>query len=150
MSHQPGLDEPPARFALAIFWINGLLMRNGERITKPLGQSSARWQVLGRAGYAPQTVSQMAREQGQARQSVQRVVNALADDGLVALETIPHDHRTSLVTITPAGRQILAAIYERNARWVADIAERVPAETFEQAMELLGRIGTVLEEASDD
>ena len=123
-------------------------MRNGERITKPLGQSSARWQVLGRAGYVPQTVSQMAREMGQARQSVQRVVNDLVKDGLAVLDAIPHDQRTSLVTLTKAGQEALAAIYERNARWVARIAGLVSAETFEKTMELLARIGAVLEEDS--
>ncbi len=146
MSNQPGLDDPPARFALAIFWVNGLLMNVGEKITKPLGQSSARWQVLGRAGFPSQTVSQMAREMGLTRQSVQRVVNALKGDGLVALEEMPGDRRTSLVSLTRAGQKVLAAIYKRNSMWTNRISHRIAAEEFERAIELLERIGTILEE----
>src|SRR5690348_1847867 len=70
-------NDPLSRFALSIFWINGLLMRNGDRLTRSIGQSSARWQVLGRVGDQPQTVAQIARNMGHARQSVQRVANVL-------------------------------------------------------------------------
>ncbi len=146
VSSQPGLDEPPARFALVIFWVNGLLMNVGEKITKPLGQSSARWQALGRASFPPQTVSQMAREMGLARQSVQRVVNDLKRDGLVALEETPTDKRTSLVTLTPAGEEVLAKIYKQNSMWTNRISRRIPPEEFEKAIELLEHIGTILEE----
>ncbi len=60
-------DDPLSRFSLSIFRLNGLLMWNGDRITGSIGQSSARWQVLGRVGYQPQTVAQMARDMGHAR-----------------------------------------------------------------------------------
>ena len=148
VSDQPGLDDPPSRFALAIFWVNGLLMNTGEKITSPVGQSSARWQVLGRAGFTPQTVAQMAREMGLARQSVQRVVNALKDDGLVTLEEIPNDKRTSLVTLTRAGQKVLATIYERNSVWTKRIMRRISVEEFEKAIEQLEHIGMILEEDS--
>ena len=68
-------NDPLSRFALSIFWINGLLLRNGDRLTRSIGQSSARWQVLGRVGDQPQTVAQIARDMGHARQSVQRVAD---------------------------------------------------------------------------
>ena len=110
---EPGTD-PPSQFALLIFRLNGLLMRNGEKITRELGQSSARWQVLGRVGFATQTVAQMAREMGLARQSVQRVADLLAAEGLTQFKVNPTDQRTQLVEITPAGQTVLAAIYQRN------------------------------------
>src|SRR5258708_31229486 len=75
-------EDPLSRFSLSIFRLNGLLMWNGDRITGSIGQSSARWQVLGRVGYQPQTVAQMAREMGHARQSVQRLAAVLAKEGL--------------------------------------------------------------------
>jgi len=150
VSSQPELDSPPSRFALAVFWVNGLLMNNGERITKPLGQSSARWQVLGRASFDPQTVAGMARDMGLARQSVQRIVNVLKRDGLVALEQIPSDKRTSIVTLTEAGRKVLSAIYARNAEWSKRILSRIPVEELEAAIKQLERIGTILEEDSDE
>jgi len=88
----------------------------------------------------------MARDMGLARQSVLRVVNALKDVGLVALEEMPNDKRTSLVTLTCAGQKVLAAIYERNAAWAERILCRVSAEEFEKAIEQLEHIGAILEE----
>jgi len=88
----------------------------------------------------------MARDMGLARQSVLRVVNALKDVGLVALEEMPNDKRTSLVTLTSAGQKVLAAIYERNAAWAERILCRVSAEDFEKAIEQLEHIGAILEE----
>ena len=146
MNRQPPLDDPPSRFALVIFWINGLLMNRGEKITKPLGQSSARWQVLGRAGGSPQTVAQMARDMGLSRQSVQRVVNVLQGDGLVRLEEIPSDKRTARVALTPTGEEVLGAIYKRNSAWTRRISRRIPAEQFDKAIEALRHIGAILEE----
>ena len=121
-------------------------MRSGENVTKPLGQSSARWQILGRAGYARQTVSQMAREMGLARQSVQRVADALERDGLIILETIPSDKRTALVTLTTAGQKVLTEIYKRNGEWAKRISQRIPAHEFEKATELLTHIAAIIEE----
>jgi len=88
----------------------------------------------------------MAREMGLARQSVQRVVNALKRDGLVALEEIPTDRRTSLVTLTPAGQKTLAEIYKQNSMWTNRISRRISAQEFEKAIELIEHIGTTLEE----
>ena len=150
MSSQPELDSPPSRFALVVFWVNGLLMNNGEKLTKPLGQSSARWQVLGRASFDPQTVAQMARDMGLSRQSVQRIVNVLKSDGLVRLEEIPTDKRTSVVTLTDAGQKVLAAIYARSSQWTERILSRIPVDEFENAIEQLSHIGTILEEDADE
>lgn len=139
-------SDAPSQFALLIFRLNGLLMRNGERITRELGQSSARWQVLGRVGFATQTVAQMAREMGLARQSVQRVADLLAAEGLTEFKVNPGDQRTKLVEITPAGRAVLADIYQRNSEWSQRIQTRLDPEVFLEVMEPLERIGRILEE----
>ncbi len=104
-------DDPLSRFSLSVFRVNGLLMRDGDIITRSIGQSSARWQVLGRVGYLPQTVAHMAREMGHARQSVQRVADVLAKEGLVIYKDNPADRRAQLLELTPQGAQVLAAIY---------------------------------------
>jgi DNA-binding MarR family transcriptional regulator len=102
-------DDAWTGFALAVFRVNGLIMRAGEGISRPLGQSSARWQVLGRA-FEPQTVAAMAKDMGHARQSVQRVADALVADGLVACTAHPTDRRTRLLELTPLGMQVLGAM----------------------------------------
>src|SRR5215475_6585983 len=95
--------DPLSRFALNIFWVNGLLLRTGDRLTRSIDQSSARWQVLGRVGNQPQTVAQIARDMGHARQSVQRVADVLAKEGLVVYQENPADRRAQLLAQTPHG-----------------------------------------------
>jgi DNA-binding MarR family transcriptional regulator len=146
ISHMEPPTDLPSQFALMIFRLNGLLMRNGERITRELGQSSARWQVLGRAGFMTQTVAQMARDMGLARQSVQRVADLLAAEGLTEFKVNHNDQRTKLVEITPAGRTVLTAIYQRNREWSRRIQSRLDPEMFLGVMEQLERIGRILEE----
>lgn len=131
--------------SLAVFRVNGLLMRNGERLTAPSGQSSARWQILGRADDSPRTVAQMARELGLARQSVQRVADALEADGLVAYIDNPSDRRARLVAITPAGVEALADIVDRYRRWSQEIALRLDADDLAVARAALDRVGDCIE-----
>jgi DNA-binding MarR family transcriptional regulator len=141
-------NDLPSQFALVIFRLNGLLMRNGERITQPLGQSSARWQVLGRVGFMAQTVAQRARDMGQARQSVLRVADVLKDDGLVAYQENPSDHRTKLVELTPQGRKVLNGIYRRNEEWSKRIQTKLDPSKLQAVIEELERLSDVLEEDS--
>src|SRR3954470_24310102 len=95
-------DDTWSTFALSIFKLNGLLMRAGDGITHPLGQSSARWQVLGRV-FEPQTVAQIARDMGHARQGVQRVADVLVKEGLIVYKDHPTDRRTKFLELTPQG-----------------------------------------------
>ena len=138
-------DDPPSRFALAIFWINGLLLRSGEKITRSLGVSSAKWQVLGRAGDEPQPVAQMARDMGLARQSVQRVANVLEKQGLVTYKDNPTDRRAQLVELTGQGRKTLAAIYRRNAEWSDRMGAKLVLRRLAKVTAELERAGQILE-----
>jgi len=145
--HEPmtGKQDELWALSLAVFRVNGLLMRNGERLTAPSGQSSARWQILGRADDSPRTVAQMARELGLARQSVQRVADALEADGLVAYIDNPSDRRARLVAITPAGVEALADIVDRYRRWTQEIALRLDADDLAVARAALDRVGDCIE-----
>ena len=138
-------SDPLSRFALSIFKVYGLLMQNGDRMTRSLGQSSARWQVLGRAGYQPQTVAQMARDMGHARQSVQRVTDVLAREGLVVYKDNPTDRRAKLVELTPQGVEVLIAIYTLNETWSENIRAKLDPEQLTEIAEALENIGDILE-----
>jgi DNA-binding MarR family transcriptional regulator len=137
--------DPLSRFALSIFKVYGLLMQNGDRMTRSIGQSSARWQVLGRAGYQPQTVAQMARDMGHARQSVQRVADVLAREGLVVYKDNPTDRRAKLVELTPQGIEVLMAIYALNEKWSQHIMAKLDPEQLSQIADALENIGDMLE-----
>jgi DNA-binding MarR family transcriptional regulator len=138
-------DDPLSRFSLSIFRVYGLLMESGDRMTRALGQSSARWQVLGRAGYQPQTVAQMAREMGHARQSVQRVADVLEREGLVAYKDNPADRRAKLVELTPQGTEVLMAIYALNEKWSGHIMDKLDPDQLTRLADALENIGDILE-----
>jgi len=137
-------DDSWTTFALSIFRLHGLIMQVGEDIVRPIGQSSARWQVLGRA-FEPQTVAAMARGAGLARQSVQRVANALAREGLVVYKNHPTDRRTRLLELTPQGMEALTAIYTRQMEWSKRVMPKLDQKRLADTVSGLESIGRVLE-----
>jgi len=131
VSDRRGPEDAWSKFVLAVFDVNGLINQAGERISRPLGQSAARWHVLGRA-FQPQTVAQMASQMGHARQSVQRVADVLAREGLIAYRPLPTDRRTKLVELTPRGHEVLGEIYQRQVAWFAEITSRLSVATLRE------------------
>ena len=137
-------DDAWSKFALTIFEINGLLMRAGDGITQSIGQSSARWQVLGRV-FEPQTVAKMARDMGHARQGVQRVADVLVKEGLVVYKDHPTDRRTKLLELTPQGMEVLTAIYVRQVEWSQRIMTKLNPEQVAMVADALDDIGQILQ-----
>ena len=97
----------------------------GDRLVAPLGLTSARWQILGAIVSAerPQPVSWLARDLGANRQNVQRIINDLHKDGLVAFETNPHHRRAQLVVLTDKGKRAFDAAMDLQAPWVNELAD---------------------------
>ena len=137
-------DDVWSKFALSIFKLNGLIMQAGDDITLPIGQSSARWQVLARA-FEPQTVAQMARDMGHARQGVQRVADILVKEGLVVYREHPTDRRTQLLELTPKGLEVLTIIYLRQVDWSEQIMTKLKPEQLAMVSAALEEIGQILE-----
>jgi DNA-binding MarR family transcriptional regulator len=132
------------KFAEALFRLNGMMIAAGEDITAPLGQSSARWQVLGGLGYGPRTVADIARGIGHARQSVQRVADVLVAEGLVAQKPKPGDRRTSLLELTPEGMAVLTAIFGRQQEWSNRVTRTLAADQLESLAAQLQSIGDLV------
>ena len=122
---------------LEIFRVNGLLLAGGDRLSKPLGLTSARWQVMGALGDGPLTASQVARRMGLTRQSVQRVVNLLATESLIALDENPDHRRAKLIRLTDVGRIRLARMSEIQAVWASRIGNGLSVERLGDATSLL-------------
>lgn len=137
-------DDVWTQFALSIFNLNGLIVQAGDTITHAIGQSSARWQVLGSV-YEPQTVAEIARRLGLARQSVQRVADVLEREGLVVSKDHPTDRRTMLLELTPKGFEVLSKIYARQLEWSQRVMTKLNHEQVVAATTILQDIGHVLE-----
>jgi DNA-binding MarR family transcriptional regulator len=120
---------------------DGLLIEAGDRLTRPSGQSSARWRVLAAVGTAPMSVADIARAWNLTRQSVQRLADALVGDGLLSYEENPHHRRSKLVVLTPIGRQVLDDIEARQGAWAEEMGSRIGAAVI---ADVAGGIGVVL------
>ncbi len=138
---------------LDLFRLNSLILRAGDRLVAPLGLTSARWQVLGAivAAKHPQPVAWLARDLGANRQNVQRIVNDLQKEGLVALEPNPHHRRAQLVVLTDKGRDAYGAAMDLQAPWVDRLSKGLPADDLETMHRVIVALRERLEsdEASD-
>lgn len=128
-----------------IFRLGGTLLRAGERLTAPVGQTSARWQVLGVIDERPMTVAAVARAMGLTRQSVQRTADLLVSDGLAAYEDNPEHRRAKLLRLLPAGQAVLDVIEAGQREWADRVGEGAGEEDLARAVALLERLLRLLE-----
>jgi DNA-binding MarR family transcriptional regulator len=110
---------------LDLFRLNSRMLAAGDRLVADLGLTSARWQILGAivAAERPQPVAWLARDLGANRQNVQRIVNDLHKEGLVAFETNPHHRRAQLVVLTDKGRLAFDAAMRLQAPWINGLSD---------------------------
>jgi DNA-binding MarR family transcriptional regulator len=110
---------------LDFFRLNSLILTSGDRLVARLGLTSARWQMLGAIATSerPQPVAWLARDLGANRQNVQRIINDLEKEGLVAFETNPHHRRAQLVVLTEKGQRAFDAAMELQAPWINDLSD---------------------------
>jgi DNA-binding MarR family transcriptional regulator len=146
MSHAKRISAGDALsdLILDLFRLNSLLFTAGDRLVARLGLTSARWQILGAiiAAERPQPVAWLARDLGANRQNVQRIVNDLVRDGLVAFETNPHHRRAQLVVLTDKGRQTFDEAMRLQRPWVNGLSDGLAVkdiETTRRIMTLLRR-----------
>jgi DNA-binding MarR family transcriptional regulator len=123
-----------------LFRLNGLLAVEGDALARPAGQSTARWQVLAAVEDHPATVAQIARMLGLARQSVQRVADALEAAELVRYDDNPRHRRARLVGLTPAGRSTLTTIQAAQRPWADGLGAAVGERTLRQLNALLDNV----------
>ena|SRR5215467_2731969 len=130
---------------VCIFQLEGLLAAAGDAIASPLGQSTARWRVLAAIEQEPRTVAQIARDWKLARQSVQRLADALEADGLVKYLDNPAHRQAKLVDLSPEGRRILRRIQSKQAAWANEAGAAIGTRDLQAATDVLGRIAATLE-----
>lgn len=135
-----------SEIVVEVFRLNGRLIDAGDSMAAPVGQTSARWQVLGVVSGGPASVAQVARAMGLTRQAVQRTADLLAADGLVRYTDNPHHRRAKLMTMTPEGRQALDYIQRRQARWANRIGEQHNLEQMRTAAMVLRQLRERLEQ----
>ncbi len=133
---------------LEVFRLNGALISAGDALVADLGLTSARWQVLGAIALqeAPAPVVRIAESMGLTRQSVQRVADDLAAEGLVEYAENPNHRRAKLVVLTRAGEMLYAGATRRQAPWAQKLTAGIPAKEIEATQQTLARIRARLAE----
>lgn len=124
---------------LEAFRLNGQLLEAGDRLTAPVGLTSARWQILGAIENEgrPLTVAQIGRRMGLSRQGVQRVVNDLETLEFVSLEENPDHKRAKLVVLTPSCIETLRKLEVVQCRWVNELAVGLSDSGLKRAFKLM-------------
>ena len=77
---------------------------------------------------------------GANRQNVQRIINDLQEQGLVAFENNPHHKRAQLVVLTDKGKQTFDAAMRLQAPWMNDLSEGLSlkdTQTFQSVISAL-------------
>jgi DNA-binding MarR family transcriptional regulator len=90
--------------------------------------------------HGPLTPSELAARERVQRPTVTRIVGRLEATGLVARAADPGDRRSSLITVTPAGRKLLAAARTRKDAFLSERLDALGSEdraTLERAATLL-------------
>lgn len=156
MTHAAGLIARLARspdgqtlteIILETFRLNGRLLEAGDALTRDLGLSSARWQVLAAIDGQSLTVAEIARRMGLRRQSVQRTVNSLDSDKFLILRSNPSHRRAKLAEMTEKGLAALEETYQRQVAWVNDLAIGFGGEQLHQVLKILAAVRGRLERA---
>ena len=124
---------------LETFKLSGLLVTEGDKISAPLGLTSARWKVLGALVQSDKalTVSDIARNMGQSRQAVQSIVNILNTAGFITLQDNPDHKRAKLALLTPEGKSIYQSMMSIQAPWANQCAEKVSMDDLNTTLKTL-------------
>lgn len=145
MTDYPSPPNQIEQFAILIFRLNAALLQNGNNIAGRVGQTSARWHILGQLEFHPQTVPMIARNMGQARQSVQRLTNSLVADGLVEYSKHPTDSRTKLVVLTNKGCRIIDEINKHNLAWITCVTPLIKNDELQDTNIKLKQMAELIE-----
>src|ERR1700759_4999518 len=136
---------------LDLFRLSNRMLLSGDRLVAELGLTSARWQVLGSivAADRPQPVAWLARDMGANRQNIQRIVNDLAKEGLVAFRANPHHRRAQLVILTEKGQQAFDAAMRLQAPWINKLSEGLKVSDLETTHSVIVALRQRLEGEGD-
>jgi DNA-binding MarR family transcriptional regulator len=147
-SARPDSDTAPGEVLTAliipVIQLNAHFGRAGEAIARAGGQTLARWLVLEAVATAPSTVARIARGLGLTRQSVQRIADLLAGDGLTEYMENPAHERSKLVRLTPRGRRTLRTIQAAQRVWANRVGAEVGEADLRQTSRVVDRLAAAL------
>jgi DNA-binding MarR family transcriptional regulator len=148
MKHTP-TGEAFTNLVLTVFRLNGLLLEAGDRMAAPVGQTSARWQIMGCIDEEAKSVADIARIMGLARQSVQRVADLLVKDGLAVYEENPAHKRAKLLRLNARGLKALRVIEKAQRTWANNVGKELSKRELDRVHKLLEQLLEILESKTE-
>jgi DNA-binding MarR family transcriptional regulator len=133
--------------AIEVLTLAAALQEEGNALAAPAGQSAARWQVLAAVEDSPASVADIARALSLARQSVQRIADALVADGVARYQDNPAHRRAKLLALTVPGRRALRTIQAAQAEWAEGVARGLDTEALTACRETLTEVHARLRES---
>ena len=127
---------------LSLFRLNGLLIAEGDNMTRSLDLTSARWRVLGAVALSSSglTVPGIARVLGQSRQAVQRITDVMASDGLVEYSPNTKHKKSVLVNLTDEGKSAYILLREVQDPWALATTDDISQEDLETSLLVIRRL----------
>jgi DNA-binding MarR family transcriptional regulator len=108
--------------------------------------TAARGQVLDGILDEPRSVAVIARRMGLARQSVQRIADALVEEGFAAWEPNPRHARAKLLRPTDAARKAIRKIAVLQHPWANAVGDTVGAANIRKAIGTIQRLLAAMQE----
>ena len=93
--------------------------------------------------HGPLTPSELADRERVKRPTATRLIGTLEENGFVARTSDPSDRRSSLIAITPEGRELMRTLRTRKDAYLAQRLRKLSAEdreTLDRAADLLERL----------
>jgi len=130
------------KIVLEVFKLGGLFVNEGDRLTKPLGLTSARWKILGAISLSEEamTVAKIAKTMGQTRQGVQRIADEMASEGIVEYQENPNHKRAKLLFVTDKGKSLYESISELQVPWAEKKAEGICLKDLQTTLSTLRQL----------
>ena len=119
-----------------------------DRALADLRITAAGWRILRTLARAPaaQPVSRVAAVLGLRRQSVQRVVDDLVEDGILEVAPNPHHRRAKLLIVSPKGRELFSLAVDIEHRLANDLDSVLPIDRVKTILKaLVSRTGVASE-----
>ncbi|HZZ49607.1 MAG TPA: MarR family transcriptional regulator [Pseudonocardia sp.] len=137
-AHHAVVSELASQLRLSVVRLNRRLRSQRTDETVSLTQISA-ISTLSRCG--PMTPSELAASERVRPPSMTRVIAALEESGWVLRRDHPTDGRQSIIELTPAGADLLAAEASAKERWL----DKRLAELSESERTTLGRAAEIID-----
>lgn len=127
---------------LAVFRLQGRLLKKGDELVKPLNLTSAKWQVVGAVALAgkPLSAPQIAEAMGITRQGAQKQLNKMEKDGFFERCPNPYHQNSPLYALTDLGIRSFSDAMALETVWADGLVTDLSLQHLHETLQTLNVI----------